>query len=200
MVDKIGMLIPVIYLCKVNKKESILRAALALLVKNGVHATPMSAIANAANTGMGTIYNYFSNKEKLINAIYVDIKQHEERVLSLLVSDKPIKLQFEDYYLSVIDFYIQNPLYFQFMEQLQASPMITEESKEEGYRAIEPVINMLKQGQQERIIKDLDIEELLQFLGGTVLSYLRRYFNQTKPGKEKSIRNQLRMTWDGISE
>jgi AcrR family transcriptional regulator len=40
-------------------------AAMKLLVDRGIQATPMSAIAKAAGTGMGTIYNYFATKEDL---------------------------------------------------------------------------------------------------------------------------------------
>jgi len=40
----------------------------------------MSAIAKAANTGMGTIYNYFTTKEELINSIYLYIKRLRHHV------------------------------------------------------------------------------------------------------------------------
>ena len=51
-----------------TKKEAIIAAALELLVEKGVHNTPMSEIAKAAGTGMGTIYNHFSCKEEIIIA------------------------------------------------------------------------------------------------------------------------------------
>lgn len=175
-------------------------AALELLVENGLHATPMSAIAKAANTGMGTIYNYFANKEALINAIYVDIKEQEEIVLSAFLSDQPIKTQFEKYYTSVVGIFLENPLFFKFMEQLQASPIITNESREVGYKAVEPVIHLLEKGKEERIVKEIDTNELLLFIGGAMLSYLRWYFNQAQGEKNISLQNQLVMVWDAIKE
>ncbi len=192
------MFIPSSYLCPVDKKQQIQEAALQLLVEKGIHAAPMSAIATAAKTGMGTIYNHFENKEALINAIYVDIKQQEAIILETLCHDEPVKTQFELYYRTAIDFFVQNPLYFQFMEQLQASPIITEETRAFGYKAIEPVIRLLKQGQTEGIIKDISIHELLQFLGGTILSHLRWHFNQRGTVSVNAIDNQLRLTWDAI--
>lgn len=192
------MFIPIRYLCAVDKKQQIKKAALRLLVEKGVHAAPMSAIATAAKTGMGTIYNHFENKEALINAIYVDIKQQEATILETLFHDEPVKSQFELYYKTAIDFFVRNPLYFQFMEQLQASPMITEETRAFGYKAIEPIIRLLKQGQTEGIIKDIAVNELLQFLGGTILSHLRWHFNQETKASAQAIDNQLRLTWDAI--
>jgi len=181
----------------VNKKESILKAALELLVVNGIHATPMSAIAKAANTGMGTIYNYFPTKEILINAIYIDIKQKEKALLLSPISKETIKEEFEHYYIVVINFFLKNPVYFQFLEQLNSSPIISEESKREGYKAIEPVITLLKKGQKEGVIKDIDIEELLQFLGGAIFSNLRWLFHTTNL-KTISTSNQLKLVWDAL--
>ena len=172
-----------------------------LLVANGVHATPMSAIAKAANTGMGTIYNYFSNKEILINAIYVHIKQQQEAKLVISASKKTIKSKFEQYYTLVLVSYLDHPDYFRFMDQLQGSPIITKESRDEGYRTINPILEVLKQGQKEKIIKNIELDELLQFLGGSILSYLRWIIDE-KDGKMKkaSFKNQLSLTWDAIKK
>lgn len=184
-----------------TKKENILEAGVQLLANNGIHATPMSAIAKSAQTGMGTIYNYFANKEILINAIYVDIKQKETDIFDPVDLKKTVQSQLEAYYLAVIKFYIANPSYYQFMEQLQGSPIITIESKEFGYQTIEPVIEILGLGQQQGVIKDIEQDELLQFLGGTILSFVKWYFTDTKPTKKKqSLDNQLKMVWDAIKK
>ena len=182
-----------------NKKEAILKAAIELLTEKGVHNTPMSAIAKAAGTGMGTIYNYFPEKGVLINEIYVQIKKEEAAVYSTFEEGKPMKTQFETYFASIINFFTEHPLYFKFMDQLQASPIITAESKAAGAVSIDPVFQLLEKGKQERIIKSIATEELLVFIGGVVLSYLRWYFDQSKTG-DKPLANQVQMIWDAIKE
>lgn len=188
------------YLCAMDKKESILQAALTLLVEQGIHATPVSQIAKKAGTGMGTIYNYFENKEVLINAIYVDIKQKEKAILDKSFQEEmPVKVQFEHYYRSTTEFFLKNPLYFLFMDQLHASPVITEHSRESGYLAIGPVVSLLHRGKEEYIIKNLPDNELLQFIGGSILSYLR-WLGQIKEhaDQKNSLHNQMRLVWDAI--
>lgn len=180
-----------------NKKESIVLAALQLLSERGVHNTPMSAVAKVAGSGMGTIYNYFPTKEILINEIYVYIKQQEAAVFAPFVKENAIKLQFENYFHSIIAFFNENPLFFQFMEQLQASPIITEESKESGFIAVKPVFELIEKGKQDGIIKDIETNELLQFVGGAILSFLRNNSIQTQ-SDSPAILNYLKMTWDGI--
>ena len=182
-----------------TKKDAIIAATLELLSEKGVHNTPMSEIAKAAGTGMGTIYNYFPNKDLLINDIYLRIKEKEESLFLKVETNRPIKTQFENYFTVIIEFFISNPSYFKFMEQLQASPIITEESKVKGGKSVELVSILLKNGQEDRIIKNIDIEELLMFIGGAISAYLRWYFN--KPHKTPpSIKNQAQMVWDAIKE
>ncbi|WP_072995722.1 TetR/AcrR family transcriptional regulator [Pseudozobellia thermophila] len=181
-----------------KKRESILRSALRLLVNNGVHNTPMSAIAKEAGTGMGTIYNYFENKDELINELYLYIKEKEKTVFVPFDENRPVKTQFEDYYANFLDFFMQNPLYYGLIVQLQASPIITEKSREEGNRSVRPFMELLLHGQKNRIIKDIPAEELVMFIGGAVLSYLRWYFDQNEG--QVSISNQLQLVWDAIKE
>lgn len=180
-----------------TKKDSILTAALKLLALNGVHATPMSSVAKEAGTGMGTIYNYFPNKEVLINALYIKIKEDELSVFDAFDKKRSLKKQFERYYVQGIQFYLENPLFFKFIEQLQASPIITDESKETGYRAVEAVLNLIENGKQVGKIKDIPTHDILQFIGGTVISYLRLYFQNNKSSKP-SLDNHLGMVWDAI--
>lgn len=182
-----------------SKKQNILSSALNILAEKGVHNTPISAIGKAAETGMGTIYNYFPNKDALINEIYTDIKRQEKLLFENFESDKPIKTQFENYFTITVTFFIDNPNYFRFMEQMQASPIITENSREEGRKSITPVFELLTLGKQQRIIKDIDIEEILLFIGGAILSYLRWYFSQAEK-KQTSLKNQVTMVWDAIKE
>jgi len=180
-----------------TKKDAIINAALKLLVEKGVHNTPMSEIAKTAGTGMGTIYNHFPNKDLLINTIYIKIKEEEASLFIDVETDKPFKTQFENYFTVLIELFINNPSYFKFIEQLQASPIITKENRVKGGESVELVAILLKKGQQDRIIKNIDIDELLMFIGGAISAYLRWYFNKPKK-KQAHIKNQIEMVWDAI--
>lgn len=183
-----------------NKKESIVSSALKLLTQKGVHATPMSAIAKDAGTGMGTIYNYYATKEILINEIYKEIKIKEESLFENFSNDLPIKTQFETYYRISLLFFLENPLYFQFMEQLHASPIITNESRKVGQKAIDCVLQLVESGKKDRIIKNIKTDELMQFVGGSIFSCIRWYLSETNENKQISLNNQLQMVWDAIKE
>ena len=180
-----------------TKKDAILNAALELLVEKGVHNTPMSQIAKAAGTGMGTIYNYFPNKDILINEIYVNIKEQDTNLFLEVDAEGPLKTSFENYMTVLINFFLSNPSYFNFLQQLEASPIITEENRGEGRKSVEMVASPLGIGQRNRIIKNMEIKQILLFIGGAITSYLQHNIN-TNSEEQTSLTDHVNMVWDGI--
>lgn len=159
----------------------------------------MSQVAKAADVGMGTIYNYFPNKEILINEIYKDIKGQEEALFLEVNKNQPIKTQFENYLTVLIEFFMHHPSYFNFLQQLEASPILTEESRDKGKKPVEIVTVLVKSGQKDRIIKNIDTEEIVVFIGGAISSYLKRNLNATIK-RRTSLVSHIRMLWDGLKE
>ncbi len=129
----------------------------------------MSAIARAAGTGMGTIYNYFATKEDLINAIYLYVKQSEiALVMKSMDPGSSLKAQFMSFYTAFIHFYLKYPESFAFIDQMQNSPVIQAGTKEAGRAAFLPVVELIQRGQKDGIIKQMELEAILFFLAGTV--------------------------------
>src|ERR1044072_863024 len=52
-----------------KKKGGIERAAQALFIKQGYHATSMRDIASRADVSLGNLYNYYATKEDLLKSI-----------------------------------------------------------------------------------------------------------------------------------
>jgi TetR/AcrR family transcriptional regulator, repressor of fatR-cypB operon len=63
----------------VDTHEAILDAALALFVERGYHGTAVPAIAERAKVAAGTIYNHFTSKEELVNALFKKWKEQIAR-------------------------------------------------------------------------------------------------------------------------
>ena len=63
------------------KEERILEAAYELFDKNGFHQTKISDIAKASGIGKGTVYEYFSSKEEILEkVIWHMFSQYEEKL------------------------------------------------------------------------------------------------------------------------
>lgn len=171
-----------------------------LLIENGTQGTPMSMVAKAANTGMGTIYNYFPTKEDLINAIYIYIKLDELKSVATTLADESIKKQFEHFYRAMIRYMIANPVHFWFMEQFSSSPVIKEETRNEGINVFADYMISLKHGQKQGLIKSINLDELIQFVHGGIKGFIRSVLLSGKSVTPKMIDNQLRISWDAIKE
>lgn len=171
-----------------------------LLIENGVQATPMSAIAKAANAGMGTIYNYFPTKEDLINAIYIYIKLDEIKAISAPFTNESVKKHFDHFYRSMVTYMVENPQHFRFMDQFHSSPIITAATRSEGAEAFASYTNVLKRGQEQDIIKDISIEEIMQFINGGLMGFIRWLLATDRPLTPAMLDNQLRIAWDAIKE
>ncbi|KXG11405.1 Fatty acid metabolism regulator protein [Anoxybacillus sp. P3H1B] len=53
-----------------NKKETIIRAAMKLFAQKGYHATSMQEIAEQSGMAKGSLYNYFKSKEEIAVSIF----------------------------------------------------------------------------------------------------------------------------------
>jgi TetR/AcrR family transcriptional regulator, repressor of fatR-cypB operon len=183
-----------------EKREMIIHTAMKLLTDNGVQATPMSAIAKAADTGMGTIYNYFPTKEDLINEIYLYIKRESFKTLMLPVSEESIKKRFDHFYRSMILYYTKNPLQFRFMDQFQSSPILTARTRKEGTETAGMFISMIEKGQNDGIFKPIPFNELTHFLSGGVFGFIRWVMNEKITVTETLLDTQIRLAWDTVKQ
>ena len=66
--------------------QSIKEAALELFGHNGYHSTSISQIAKAAGISKGLLYNYFENKEALLEAIVMEAVEMGEVMMNELMN------------------------------------------------------------------------------------------------------------------
>jgi len=197
--DKIWNIHSIFVTCIVSKRIIIITSALQLFVERGLQATPMSQVAKAAGTGMGTIYNHFSSKEELVNAIYLFIKEKEAAyIFEEYNPEQSVRYRFEALYGRLMHYFIENSFEFQFMDRFSLSPIITEISSEKGKKYFELFFQLFKEGQQERIIKDMPIQQLAYFVMGATSSIMRLHLADNITIQEEDIQKHLILAWDAI--
>jgi TetR/AcrR family transcriptional regulator, repressor of fatR-cypB operon len=111
-----------------------------------------------------------------------------------------LKKQFDYFFKSMVQYLIENPLYFHFMDQFHNSPIITATTKEEGIRSFSPLILLLQKGQEQGIVKSISIDELMQFLNGGLTGFVRWILSNEKQLTPTLLDNQLRIAWDAIKQ
>ena len=64
---------------KQETRARLLRTAIQLMKEQGFDALTVEAIAEAADVGKGTIYNYFKTKEDIVLAFFVELERRGQR-------------------------------------------------------------------------------------------------------------------------
>jgi AcrR family transcriptional regulator len=67
---------------KEETRRRLLDTAIRLMTEQGFEDLTVEAIAIAADVGKGTIYNYFSTKEDIVVAFFVDLERSVQRKLA----------------------------------------------------------------------------------------------------------------------
>ncbi|MGZ3591818.1 MAG: TetR/AcrR family transcriptional regulator [Thermodesulfobacteriota bacterium] len=164
---------------KIERRQSIIQAAIEVFGKNNFPNSTISEIAQKANVAEGTIYQYFKNKEDLFFSIPVEKSKEFSRELELHLegihgaSNKIGK--FIWYYLY---FFNKNPGYARtLMLEMRVSKNFV---KTRAYKSFKPfterILEIIKEGQQERIIRDdVNIYILRQLILGILEHMVTRW-------------------------
>ncbi len=117
-----------------QKRNAILRAAAGVVAAHGLGG-PVSKIAKQAGVAEGTIFTYFADKDALLNALYLAIK--DDLALAMLSglpprSGKNARTRTQFVWNRYIDWGAAHPEQRKAMNQLAVSDRITPASRERG--------------------------------------------------------------------
>lgn len=180
-----------------DKRVAALQATLELIAEQGLQDTPMSQVAERANIGVGTIYRYFSNKDDLINALYIDIKSQLARAgIQGYSPDVPPPDALKLILRNVIFYFLAHPPAFWFIEQYENSPQITAATREEGVKLAEPIEDFFKRATAAGLLKDLPVELLGALMSGAVTSLTKLYLTGSFDINDGRLEPSLSAIWD----
>ncbi len=92
-----------------NKRQQILEAAYAIFSRKGYHRATVDEIIALADTGKGTVYNYFINKEQLFYTLIKECNMPFQVILEGIVnSSEPPRQKIETIIKAFLEFYVKN--------------------------------------------------------------------------------------------
>ena len=92
-----------------NKRQQILDAAYIVFSRKGYHRATVDEIIALADTGKGTVYNYFVNKEQLFYTLIKERSAPFETILESIVASPEAPLQkVETILKAFLEFYKEN--------------------------------------------------------------------------------------------
>jgi AcrR family transcriptional regulator len=190
----------------VNKKKqkAILNAALELFSEQGFHDAPMAQLAEQAHVGVGSIYRYFKDKNKLIEELYKEVDEAlQMAIINGVDPTLSTKQQFLHLITNLIHFLKDHPHEFKFLEQYYHSPFGIDKKREklllENPSDSQTPFIKLFSGNSSKDVKTLPAQALYALAFGPVLFLIRDAMAGLIKLDEALITQVAEGCWDAIS-
>lgn len=180
-----------------NKRDQILIATRDLVFEQGLQSVSMSQIAQRAEVGMGTIYNYFASKEELVFSLYDQIKAAmSDYALDGYDEGQPIVMRFVHFLTSFATYGIQHPREFLLSEQLSQVPFIYAQSK--MYPISTAVEQVFIEGKQQHLFKDMPNSVMILLMFGGLNALVEAHTTGHIRLDDALIEQAVWACWDAI--
>jgi len=183
----------------IDKRTALLRATLNLVNNGGVQGASMAKVAKVANVSPATIYLYFESKQDLVNQLYLDVKEaFAEAAFKGYDPNSEVKKSFEKMWLNMAAYKLEHKEEASFLSQCDNTPMIDEETRQEGLKLLTPLFDLWSHGIKEGIIKDISPYLLYAF---TIypMAFLMNMDNRALCQLGENVLNEaFQAAWDSI--
>ncbi|MBP3963015.1 TetR/AcrR family transcriptional regulator [Paenibacillus lignilyticus] len=184
-----------------SKKQDIMTATLDLIHEEGLQSVTFSKLFKRASVGSGTIYNYFANKEELVNEVYRESRtKMGEYLLQGYDANASLYERFKCLQLNRLRFGMHFPKRFLFIDSYSFSPYIDPvlRNQDDDYQSSQIVQELIVDGQRQGIIKEMDAHLCHQLIHGIISSILKGFFVNKYPLNEVQIQQMIEASWKAI--
>jgi len=184
-----------------DKRDAILKTALVLFCERGFYGTPTSLISREAGVATGTLFFYFPTKEELIDTLYRRIKSEAGAALKNGIDREPaLQQKLCRVWENAIAWVAENPDKYRFMEQFAHSPFVSSTAHEEGMSHFLFLLDLIRDGIREGIIRDYDPVLLCSILAASLSGLAPRILEEKDPEqKARLTRQALAFFWNGLA-
>lgn len=181
------------------KREQILAAAYEVFSKKGYHRSTIDEIIALANTGKGTVYNYFHNKEQLFYTLVSERSLPFEAAVRQVVEGTQSPLEKIGILIRMyLEFYRKNAdLWRVFMHELRGFSGkcgIPEEQRDKYRQCFKEAILLLeavlKEGVEKKALRPCNVNQSAYCLFSVIMMMVFQNFVGTSP---ESVEESARM-------
>jgi len=162
-----------------RRKEQILAAALPIFARNGFRRTKIDQIAESLSIGKGTVYRYFNDKKDLFLAVYqqgmANLQQaFFENVVPIAQPPKKVAAAVKTFF----EFFANNP------ELIEIQMQVRSEFKDDYSRIYKEMYSdyivriqqNLRNGIEQGLFRNLDVEKTAEVMSATVQGVLQGFY------------------------
>jgi len=187
-------------------RAQIIAVAIEQFSRNGIENVTVEQIAEAADIGKGTVYNYFATKEDIVVAFMADLEQRvQARLPRLAALAGPLDLILAEFVRLQLR---RKQRYHKFVRVFLGQMFLHTDSfvpyMAEMQKAIDPPMEKLFRALQQRgaLRKDVNIPELVLVFKTMQLGLTALWAVEGPPfrGTEYILKQEIRLFCEGIKE
>jgi AcrR family transcriptional regulator len=142
-----------------DKRTQIIEASIDLFANSGFWNTPTSKITKHAKVSTGTLFNYFTSKDALIDEVYLQLKQEQAtHIAAGYPADGSVKERSEHLWFRYIDWGIHFPVRYRLLKQLKLSDLISETARQQSMSEWGFSSSLLPDGVATGVFRDIPTE------------------------------------------
>jgi AcrR family transcriptional regulator len=182
-----------------SKRDHIMLATRDLVFEQGLQDVTMSQIAQRAQVGMGTIYNYFPSKEDLVFCLFSEIKAAMSmQVLDGYDASEPVVVRALYLLGGMVRYGLEHPREFLLTDQLALVPFIQERAKNEVSALVVAFKHVLIEAQQQHLLKVMPPGVMWVLISGAMNALVEAHMTQQIHLDEATIEQAMSACWDAI--
>lgn len=187
-----------------STRQRALIAALALFDLQGVEATTIDQVRDAAGISVGSLYHHFRSREGLVIALYEDLlEQYRTAITAELVRHSGIRALLDAFVKTHIDWAMQNPMAERFLSEHRHHRNlidVEEQLQDDTADFIRPLLRRIKPAIDAGVLKPLQPELLLSLVLGPVQTWLRMHrAGSSKLSADVAARKLSDLIWDAVA-
>jgi AcrR family transcriptional regulator len=184
-----------------DKRTALLKAALNLFTERGFHGTSTAQISKEAGVATGTLFNYFSTKEDLINGLYFDVKGRLSRSMEREVqAQSTFQDKLRKMWYNLIEWGLDNQNDFLFVGQFCSSPYITNYTREIVMNEYVFLHDLVKEGIANGEIRDYSEELVIAMFYQASRTVVNFILDSEPQDKNKVIGDGFQIVWEGLAQ
>ncbi len=156
-----------------EKRQTLIQTAIDLIAEQGLSASTAN-IAKQAGVASGTLFTYFDSKEVLFNQVYLAIKNDIAAAVLNDAVHNDWQTQMQHWWNAYIAWGIRHPCERAAVRQLESSPILAQETRQQVREAFIPMWQMLAEAERlGRFYLPMDFTVLvMEGMAETTIQYL----------------------------
>lgn len=185
-------------------RQRALVAALALFDAQGVEATTIEQVREAADISTGSLYHHFGSREGLVVALYEDLlEQYRTAITAALVRQSGIRELLDAFVTTHIGWAMQNPMAERFLSGHRHHRSLKDAEgrlQDDTADFIRPLLRRIKPAIDSGVLKALPPELLLSLVVGPIQAWLRLHRSGSSQLNSDAAARQLSdLIWEAVA-